>query len=832
MYFFNIANEELQQFHKTIGVDFSLTLSEILESDLFHVEDMGNNIYRVIPLFYCKKVISNNAIDKVDNVNCLILVRNLEHETYLSFMTNSGKSTVLFNPNLLDIKSIEDNLTTGEFNALVYRLRKLGVITGNLNYEEITSITGEYGEYVFSNFSEQLKNDAGIIINEKIKKDPITVELKNPFFLNAKYTLTFTVLSLTGANVCEEESEDFKVKTTFSVDLKKDTPIPINLSSYTNDSVLLFDTQIDISFDVPEIVNRNFNLTLTSDNDRIALGESITLTATLSGEANVGGYVVNFYEDGTLLDPLSTDENGVAELEYTPISTNTHNYSCTVLGLSSEVNVVVYNRNTKLTIETTSRSIRVDNNITLTGTLLDVEDTPLENMSVKLYENNILIDDDLTTDSNGVFTKTITHNIVNNYNYRAEYTGSEGYLGVISNLVNVEVYKYSSSISFDTSASTVYYKPNGGCNFVVSGVLNKEGEAFSGQIVKLYNGNTLIDNNLRTQSDGSFTKTIYPANTGSYTLKAVYEGTDKIQSVTSTVKTVVVRKIKTSLTAIPSKSTVNLGESITISGRLTDEFGNGIPNCLIRVSGTELGGYTNNNGEYSFSYNEASKTLGSKTISVSFQGYTRNGYIGYSYDKADSDRITINCIRFTTDVNILDSEEYYIVGDEILIEVTSNDANFNPNSINVTFNGKTSKITTKNNEGKFIFTIPQINQRQGNYNITASYNQDNTHDEGITTKTITVYNTLQSFTLETSGSKGIKITAKNQRGVVLPNLIIPTLSIILTGFPGVPEIDISDATFNANGQWVWNDLGDYLHGQGTIQASYNEIESNILNVTF
>ena len=67
---------------------------------------------------------------------------------------------------------------------------------------------------------------------------------------------------------------------------------------------------------------------------------------------------------------------------------------------------------------------------------------------------------------------------------------------------------------------------------------------------------------------------------------------------------------------------------------------------------------------------------------------------------------------------------------------------------------------------------------------------------------------------------------------MLPNLIIPTLSIILTGFPGVPEIDISDATFNANGQWVWNDLGDYLHGQGTIQASYNEIESNILNVTF
>lgn len=830
MYFSNIHNPELQHFHGTVGVDFTISLTNILESNLFEIEDLGNNIYRVFPLFYCEKIISSNSEDKILDNRCLILIKQ-DNETYISFMTNKDKPNIIINDSLIPSKRKGNSLSREEFNAMVYLMRSKSTLNGQIDFEDSSIFDGVYATYELNDGDDIARNNTGFIITPEIKRNPLTIRLLDPFFLDAKYSLTCTVKSLTGANVCDNDNADFKTVDTFTVLLVKDMEVAVDVNNYNDDSVLLFTFDVMISFDVPEI-NSNFRLNLTSSSDRISLGEPIRLSATLSGEDNLEGYVVDFYEDDILLGQRPTDENGVAELDYTPTYSSTHNYSCNCLGMSSNVNIIVYNKNTYLLFEISSSSIRVDNTITLTGTLLDYDDNPLPNMSVKLYENNILIDDDLTTDNNGSFTKIITHNIVNNFDYQAEYLGSGGYVPATSEIISLEVYKYPTSISLDTSASTVYYKPNGGCNFVVSGVLNKEGEAFSGQIVKLYNGNTLIDNNLRTQSDGSFTKTIYPANTGSYTLKAVYEGTDKIQSVTSTVKTVVVRKIKTSLTAIPSKSTVNLGESITISGRLTDEFGNGIPNCLIRVSGTELGGYTNNNGEYSFSYNEASKTLGSKTISVSFPGYTRNGYIGYSYDKADSDLITINCIRFTTDVNILDSEEYYIVGDEILIEVTSNDANFNPNSINVTFNGKTSKITTKNNEGKFIFTIPQINQRQGNYNITASYNQDNTHDEGITTKTITVYNTLQSFTLETSGSKGIKITAKNQRGVVLPNLIIPTLSIILTGFPEVAEIDISDATFNANGQWVWNDLGDYLHGQGTIQASYNEIESNILNVTF
>ena len=38
MYFSNIANEELKHFHGIVGADFSMSLTDILTSNLFKVE--------------------------------------------------------------------------------------------------------------------------------------------------------------------------------------------------------------------------------------------------------------------------------------------------------------------------------------------------------------------------------------------------------------------------------------------------------------------------------------------------------------------------------------------------------------------------------------------------------------------------------------------------------------------------------------------------------------------------------------------------------------------------------------------------------------------------
>lgn len=419
MYFSNILNEEIQHFHKTVGANFTMSLTDILTSHLFKVEPIiEDKIYRIFPLFYCSKVISSNVNDRLMETRCLILHKD-DRETYLSFVTDESKDNIIFNEDIHNIKNIGDTLSTEEFNAFVYRLRKKGTLTTSLNFEEESSITGIYASYVFNNVEGQLRNDSGIIVNDKVKNNPLTVKLTNPFFLNAKYTLTFTVFSISGANVCEENKGDFISKDTFSIDLIEDSDVAIPLDNYINDSILDFDVSVSISFDVPEIVNSNFNLLLSVDNNNIDLGDAINLTANLNGEDNIGNYTIQFFEDNVLIGGKSTNNDGIASLTFTPNIVGNHIYSAKVLGLRSEVNVVVNKLNTTLSVNVNNDSVVYGDEITLTGTLL-INDEAIGDLTVKLYNNNILIDT-LTTDDLGNITFTSNSLNTGNNNLKLVY---------------------------------------------------------------------------------------------------------------------------------------------------------------------------------------------------------------------------------------------------------------------------------------------------------------------------------------------------------------------------------------------------------------------------
>jgi len=419
MYFSNITNEELQHFHGIVGADFSMSLTDILTSNLFKVETViVDKIYRVYPLFYCREVISSNVNDKLLDTKCLILQKS-NHESYLSFITNSSRDNIILNEDILNIKDIGDILTTNDFNAFVYRLRQIGSLKGNLNFEDETTIAGVYATYEFNNIDGQLRNDSGIIVNDKVKNNPLTVKLTNPFFLNAKYTLNFTVFSISGANVCEESKGDFITKDSFSVDLVEDSDVAIPLGDYVNDSILDFDVTVSISFDVPEIVNSNFILLLNVDKNSINIGDEINLTANLNGEDNIANYTIQFFEDNVLIGSQSTNNEGIASLTFTPSVVGNHIYSAKVLGLASEVNVVVNKLNTSLSVNVNKDSIVYGDEITLSGTLL-IDDEAVNGLTVKLYNNNILIDT-LTTDNLGNISVTLNNLDPGNNNLKLVY---------------------------------------------------------------------------------------------------------------------------------------------------------------------------------------------------------------------------------------------------------------------------------------------------------------------------------------------------------------------------------------------------------------------------
>lgn len=463
MYFSNIVNSELQHFHAFSGADFSMSLTDVLNSDLFKVEEIINdNFYRIYPLFYCEKIISSNSKDIILDTHCIILEKT-GNETYLSFITDENKDNIILNENFLNIKNIGDTLSTDEFNSLVYRLRQKGALTGSLNFEKNNLISGFYATYQFNGVNGQLRNDSGIIINDKIKNNPLTVKLVNPFFLNAKYTLTFTVRSLTGVNVCEENKDDYILTDTFSIVLVEDTDVSIPINNYVNDDVLDFDVEVNISFDVPEIVNSNFELELSSDYDEITVDDNLTLTATLIGDENVTGYVVQFYENNRLIGTETTDNLGKAILNYSPTTVSNHIYSATVLGLTSEINVIVNKINPTITLETNTNKVIKGNSFTLSGTL-----SVGSGKTVEIYNGDNLVDT-LTTGVNGTFTKTI-NGPVDVYNYKAKFNGDTKHNSTISNLIKVivivsddyiECTVVRSSLSEYVASSHAFYNADG-----------------------------------------------------------------------------------------------------------------------------------------------------------------------------------------------------------------------------------------------------------------------------------------------------------------------------------------------------------------------------------
>lgn len=584
MYFSNIANDELQHFHRTSGADFTMSLTDILASNLFEVETIiADKLYRVYPLFYCNTIITNNNNDKNLDNRVLILEKR-QHETYVTFIMEENTDNIIMNEDVIKTKQIGDKLNADDFNRMVYMFRQKGVLTGNINFENSNSITGQYATYTFENVDEQLRNDTGIIINDKIKNNPLTVKLENPFFISARYVLVCTVISLTGANIYDDNT-DYKVKDTFNVELVNGSSVAIDVTDYTNDSVLDFIVEVDISFDVPEIVNSNFLLSLSSDEDYITIESDLLLTANLTGSGNVSDYNIKFYEDDVLIGVASTDENGVAVFNYTPSIVSNHVYSARAFGLESSVNVEVGKYVTGINLTTNKSIAYIPTTFTING-VCSRGNGVLSNANVRLLSNNNLIDT-VTTDANGTFSKTITTETTQTYNLQAVYDGSSENSGCISNIKNVVARKLNTNLTITTDKTSMYYTEV----VTVSGKLTDElGVAITNATITIYENNIEIDT-LTTNNQGEYTYTKQYNEIGAFTFKTSYSEDATHTGKTSANKTVTVNKAPVTITITPTKTSYDMHEQIEIS--LSSDYGSFTAN-KISISNAGEFNLTNN----------------------------------------------------------------------------------------------------------------------------------------------------------------------------------------------------------------------------------------------
>ena len=384
-----------------------------------------------------------------------------------------------------------------EFNAMVYMFRSKNTLDGMINFEDSAVFNGVYATYELDKNDDIARNDIGFIITPELKRNPLTIKLVNPFFLNARYVLSCTVRSLVGANIFDEDNNDYNTVDNFTVELVEGVPVGLDLSSYTNDSILDFSMAVSISFDVPEIVTREFRLELSSNATEIKYGERITLTASLINEDNIQGYFVEFFEDNVSISKGVTDENGMCVLSYAPLAGN-HIYTVKCLGLTDTINVTTNMLTTKMNISLSESTINYGETLIIDGILL-IDNKPVENLNVNLYDNNNLITV-LTTDNNGNVSYSSdnwsggNHNFSLVYDGTANHTGSNASASIIVKLdVILQIYSHSTYI-------------RAGETYNITGILTDENNnLLPNRTLELrYNGRTYGTDSVTTDENGKF----------------------------------------------------------------------------------------------------------------------------------------------------------------------------------------------------------------------------------------------------------------------------------------------------------------------------------------
>ena len=187
-------------------------------------------------------------------------------------------------------------------------------------------------------------------------------------------------------------------------------------------------------------LNLDTSLVITTTQEIIGLGESIILTSTLRASYDdttvvdvdlsgvLTGATVKFYNGTTLLGTSITDLNGIATYTYTPSQLGNFTFHTVFEGTenftncnSSNVNITVINAPTSLVLQADKSILsHYDNdNCTLTATLYDNNNTPMEGLGVVFKTGDIVLAT-ITTNNNGVATYTYNSQGVRDVTITAE----------------------------------------------------------------------------------------------------------------------------------------------------------------------------------------------------------------------------------------------------------------------------------------------------------------------------------------------------------------------------------------------------------------------------
>ena len=393
-------------------------------------------------------------------------------------------------------------------------------------------------------------------------------------------------------------------------------------------------------------------------------------------------------------------------------------------------------------------SATVNSTITITGSLMDASDNGIANATITVvFEGK---DYTTTTNNDGKFTCDImTTTVGDNIPVTVRYDGNDTYMAS-SEIISVDVEKLGSELTLNPVNNT-----NINSTVDVSGLLSEE---YTQKAIANSTVTIIVDGisyNTVTDDNGNFKVTIKAAaTTGTYTIKASYDGSD-LYTPSSDETTFDVEKIGSKLTLKPVNNT-SINSTVDVSGVLSEKYTQkAITNSTITiiVDGISYNTVTDDNGNFKVTI-KAAATTGTYTIKASYDGsdlYTPSSdETTFDVEKI-STKTTVDAVngviyeKVNLTAHITDVNGNNVTGGKVVFSI--NGVEVTDNNGNVIYANVTGGVATITKEA------PRVWYKE-NTTIVATYLGNDAYDDSVSEKADVII-TLRTANIDvlTNGTK-------------------------------------------------------------------------------
>ncbi|RAP54191.1 MAG: hypothetical protein BZ137_03560, partial [Methanosphaera sp. rholeuAM130] len=757
------------------------------------VEYLENDIYNA------SKAVNQSALGTPDEEVVVIDVSKIPTITSVEILNNS-LSNVTIGVNVTN--SSGDLVTKGEVlvrDADNKRVITSQILTGGqatidlpVNEAGELRVIVEYQEndiYLASNATNKSAigtEDENITVIDVTKiPTKTTVEILNTTLSNVTIAVTVTnmtnetvtkgtviVMDESGSQLATGKLANGKVNITVPADKVGEMKVIVEYqendiylaSNATNQSAIGTDDENKVVIDVTKIPTKTSVAVLNNTATNVTVGVQVT------NQTNVPvtkGTVVVKDMDGNVLAtqqltkgkanitiPVNGAEKLLVQVQYLEndiyLPSNATNESAVGKPTENITVIDVEKVDSNLTVNTNS-PIKANESLTIDGQLKDEYGNPIPNAPIELSIDGVNVAN-TTTDADGNYV-FVTKPQTGDHTATVDYPGNETYNPATgSKDFTVE------KIDVTTEANVTDTNPNN--TTIQVNVTDEDGKPVDDVdvVIKDENG-TVIGNG--TVHNGTVNITV-PLEPGKHDLTVETLPTDDYEATTTPV-TVEVPKHNSTITPNPIKDTT-YGNTTEISGKLTDEDGNPIPNAevTITVNGEEIPVKTDENGVYN--YTCPADTVGVNNVTVKYDGD----------DEHASTEVDSKFKVSKAGVSIVVDPIKTYVEEEIILQANVTDANgdkitegkviFKINGVTIHEGGKLSggnvlKVPVVDGVAKYTFTATK--ELISAKNITAVYIENEHYAENRTDGTTPANVSLRTAQVIVSTQPEIGIQRQN-----------------------------------------------------------------------